>query len=100
MNDLLLAPHNLGPICMTYQQLRYTLEPLAHGYPWAEGTIHDLWMLGSPQPPMMPGAMIGEDVRLIVPSQLIAWLEDVLTRQGRPLSDSARLYAHMIKDGN
>jgi len=100
MNDSLLVPHNLPPICMTYQQLRYTLEPLAAGYPWAEGTIRDLWMLGSPQPPMGPGARIGEDVRLIVPSQFIAWLEDVLKRQGRPLSDSARLYAQMIKDGN
>lgn len=50
--------------------------------------------------PPMPGAAVASDVRLIVPSQLMKWLEDVLTRQGRPLSDSAQLYAQMIKEGS
>ena len=99
MNDLLLAPHNLPPICMTWPQLYATLEPLTRGYKWGESTIRDLWMLGAPMPPT-PGAKVMLDERLIVPSQLMAWLEDVLNRQGRPLSTSAALYAQMIKDGN
>ena len=99
MNDLLLAPHNLRPVTMTYQALHAALEPIARGYPWAEGTIRDLWLLGSPQPPQF-GSQAGLDERLILPSQLMAWLEDVLNRQGRPLSTSAALYAQMIKDGN
>lgn len=99
MNDTLLAPTKLLPVCMSLPQLTATLIPLTAGYKWGEGTIRDLWMLGAPMPPM-PGAAVASDVRLIVPSQLMKWLEDVLTRQGRPLSDSAQLYAQMIKEGS
>jgi hypothetical protein len=42
----------------------------------------------------------GEDARLIVPSQLMNWLEDVLNRQGRPLDEAAALYSRMIKQSD
>ncbi len=87
---------SMQPVCLTEPQLNGLLQPLVVGYPWGQGTIGDLWRLGAPMPPM-PGQVPGGEVRLIVPSQLMAWLEDVLTRQGRPLSDSAKLYAQMIK---
>ena len=99
MNDTLLAPTKLQPVCLSLPQLTAALLPITAGYKWGEGTIRDLWMLGAPMPPMS-GAVVAGDVRLIVPSQLMKWLEDVLTRQGKPLSDSARLYAQMVKDGS
>jgi hypothetical protein len=64
---------------------------------WGEQTIADLWLLGAPMPPM-GGRGNSEMVRLIVPSQLIKWLEDVLARQGRPLDESAKLYAAMMSE--
>lgn len=91
-----LTHDGLPPITMTYTQLYSVLYPIVRGYPWGEGTIHDLWILGAPMPPSRPGAMRMEEERLIVPSQLMAWLSDVLPRMGRPLDDAARLYADMF----
>ena len=95
MSDVLLPTQNLPPVCLTLDQLKAVLGPIVIGYKWGEDTIHDLWKLGAPVPPLPGRPQTGE--RLIVPSQLMAWLEDVLTRQGRPLSESAKLYAHMMK---
>lgn len=95
MNDVLLPTQSLPPVCLTYQQLQAVLGPIVLGYKWGEDTIMDLWRLGAPVPPQPGRPQTGE--RLILPSQLMAWLEDVLTRQGRPLSQSAQLYAQMIK---
>lgn len=97
MNDQLLEAKHLRPVCLSLADLETILAPLVIGYKWGQETIHDLWKLGAPMPPM-PGQASGADVRLIVPSQLMAWLEDVLKRQGRPLSESAALYARMIKE--
>lgn len=91
-----LNHQGLPPVAMTYSQLWYTLHPLVAGYAWGESTIHDLWKLGAPMPPKRPGVVRHEDERLIVPSQLMAWLSDVLPRMGRPLDDAARLYAAMF----
>jgi hypothetical protein len=99
MNDTILAAENLRPVCMTFEGLRAVLWPFVAGYRWGEETIYDLWKLGAPMPPM-PGRAVAGDVRLIVPSQLMVWLEDVLKRQGRPLSESAALYARMIKESD
>ena len=99
MNDTLLTPTKLPPVCLSLSQLKAALLPITAGYKWGEQTIHDLWMLGAPMPPVSGTLATHEDVHLIVPSQLMKWLDDVLTRQGRPLSDSARLYAHMIERG-
>lgn len=99
MNDVLLEAKQLPPVIMTLPQLKEVLFPITAGYKWGEQTIEDLWRLGAPMPPKA-GQRMADDERLIVPSQLIKWLEDVLTRQGRPLSDSAKLYAQMIKDGS
>ena len=100
MYDTMLAPKSLQPVVMSLSQLQQTLLPLTTGYKWGEGTIRDLWILGAPMPPMPGASPVADDVRLIVPSQLMKWLEDVLKRQGRPLSTSASLYAQMIKEGN
>jgi len=100
MYDTMLKPQSLPPVVMSLQQLKYTLLPFTAGYKWGEETIRDLWILGAPMPPMPGASPVADDVRLIVPSQLMKWLEDVLTRQGRPLSTSAALYAKMIKEGN
>ena len=98
MSDTLLKAQRLPPVVMTLPQLKRTLLPITAGYTWGEETITDLWRLGAPMPPAA-GSYQAEDARLIVPSQLVKWLEDVLNRQGRPLSESARLYAQMMKEG-
>jgi hypothetical protein len=51
-------------------------------------------------PPKFGGAPPGEDARLIVPSRLMKWLEDVLNRQGRPLDEAAALYSRMVKQSD
>lgn len=99
MTDTLLPPVNLPPIVATLPELKRVLLPITLGYKWGENTITDLWKLGAPMPPS-DGRPANGDERLIVPSQLIKWLEDVLNRQGRPLSDSAKLYAQMVTEGH
>lgn len=73
------------PLIVTYDELVNILQPITMGYAWGEGTIRDLWLLGAPNP-MKPAQ------RIVFPGQLAKWLEDVLTRQGRPLSDAAKAY--------
>lgn len=84
---------NLPPLIMTYPQLETVLLPLTIGYAWGVNTIHDLWKIGAPT----PDSTLGNEKRIIFPGQLMKWLEDVLTRQGRPLSDGAKLYARMTQ---
>ncbi len=85
---------NLPPLIMTYPQLEAVLLPLTIGYAWGMDTIHDLWKIGAPTPDSTP---ISEK-RIIFPGQLIKWLDDVLTRQGRPLDDAAKLYSKMLQE--
>lgn len=95
-SPLIVGPRqSLPPLIMTYRQLRQVLAPVVGDYKWADDTVWDLWIQGAPMPAnpgesLFAGAAIK---RLIVPSQLSAWLEDVLNRQGRPLDDAAKLYA-------
>lgn len=86
----LLAARNLQPIICTYAECRRILEPLAAGYPWAEGTIRDLWTRCAPTPDSIVGTP--SERRIIAPKHLGEWLEDVLARQGRPLDEAARVY--------
>jgi hypothetical protein len=86
----LLRAQRLQPIICTYQQAVAILGPVAMGYPWAEGTIRDLWTRCAPTPESVVGSA-GEK-RIVSPTHLGEWLEDVLQRQGRPLSDAARIY--------
>lgn len=88
----------LPPVCLTFRQLRAVVGPLIDGYAWAEDTIGDLWRMGAPMPPAVGGPALNEVQRLIVPSQLMAWLTDVLNRQGRPLDEAARLYSRMMQE--
>jgi hypothetical protein len=80
----------IPPLQVTHAELRAILLPLTMGYAWGEGTIHDLWILGAPVP---------QDTarRIVFPGQLSKWLEDVLARQGRPLSDAAKAYSDLRK---
>lgn len=81
---------NLPPLQVTYAQIVAILSPITVGYAWGEGTIRDLWMLGAPTP---------QDTtrRIVFPGQLAKWLEDVLTKQGRPLDESAKIYMELRK---
>ena len=80
----------LPPLQVTYTQLATILQPITVGYKWGEDTIRDLWLLGAPTP---------QDTarRIVFPNQLAKWLEDVLTRQGRPLDDAAKTYMQLRK---
>ena len=80
----------LPPLQVSYGELCAILQPLAAGYAWGENTIHDLWTLGAPLP---------HDTtrRIVFPNQLAKWLEDVLTRQGRPLDEAAKTYMELRK---
>ena len=95
-----MSSGSLPPVCLSYGNLCRILSPLVEGYAWGQDTIRDLWLLGAPMPPAVGAAAPGETVRLIVPSQLMAWLTDVLNRQGRPLDEAATLYSRMIREGN
>lgn len=78
----------LPPLQVTYTELEQILAPLTLGYAWGENTIRDLWLLGAPVP-QQPAR------RIVFPNQLAKWLEDVLTRQGRPLDDAAKTYMQL-----
>ena len=80
------------PLILTFEQLKRVLQPLTAGYPWGEGTIHDLWKIGAPTPDSGPGQ---PEKRIIIPAQLGKWLGDVLARQGRPLSEAAKIYSSL-----
>lgn len=73
------------PLIVTYSELFDILYPITRGYAWGENTIRDLWTLGAPMP-------YSTGRRIVFPGQLAKWLEDVLNRQGRPLSDAAKAY--------
>ena len=86
----LLRGRKLPPIICTYGEIQRILGPVALGYPWAEGTIRDLWTRCAPTPDSVMGT--GTEKRIVSPAHLGEWLADVLERQGRPLSDAAHLY--------
>lgn len=79
----------LPPLTLTYEQLHAILYPLVMDYKWGRDTIHDLWKIGAPLPD-------GSGKRIIFPRKLGEWLTDVLTRQGRPLSDDAKIYMQLL----
>lgn len=81
----------LPPLMVTYPELVTILQPLTMGYTWGENTIRDLWLLGAPT----PDSTTANERRIVFPGQLAKWLEDVLTRQGRPLDDAAKAYAEL-----
>lgn len=80
----------LPPLQVTYNELVAILQPITLGYAWGEGTMRDLWLLGAPTPQ-------DTSKRIVFPGQLAKWLEDVLTRQGRPLDDAAKTYMELRK---
>lgn len=80
-----LAWTRLPPLVVSLGELRAILQPITAGYAWGENTIHDLWVLGAPAPQ-------DPTRRIVFPNQLAKWLEDVLTRQGRPLDAAASAY--------
>jgi hypothetical protein len=84
-----VAFRRLPPLIMTLPQLMAVLLPLTLGYAWGEGTIHDLWKCGAPDPN-------DPAKRIILPNKLMDWLEDVLERQGRPLDDMAAAYGRLM----
>lgn len=83
----------LPPLQVTYAQIVAILGPLTLGYSWGENTIRDLWLMGAPTPDSTPT----NERRIVFPGQLAKWLEDVLTRQGRPLDDAAKTYMELRK---
>jgi hypothetical protein len=85
---LLAAFRTMPPLQVSHAELRKILLPLTIGYAWGEGTIHDLWIMGAPLPH-------DTTKRVVFPGQLAKWLEDVLTRQGRPLSEAAKAYSDL-----
>lgn len=87
---MLAGFRHLPPLQVTHEELRKILLPITAGYSWGEGTIYDLWILGAPVP---------QDTarRIVFPGQLAKWLEDVLTRQGRPLDEAADAYMDLRK---
>jgi len=85
------AFRKLPPLLVTYPELAAILQPLTMGYAWGEGTIRDLWLLGAPT----PDSTAQHERRIVFPGQLAKWLDDVLTRQGRPLDDAAKVYVQL-----
>lgn len=84
----MLAGRRLPPLILTYPELVAVLGPYAAGYPWAEGTLRDLWTRCAPT----PGSGVGLEKRIVAPNHLGEWLADVLQRQGRPLTEAAHIY--------
>ena len=80
------------PLMVTLPQLQVVLLPLTEGYAWGQNTIHDLWILGAPT----PDSTIQHEKRIILPSQLLAWLADVLNRRGEPLDEVAQSVVKQI----
>lgn len=81
------------PLQVTYAQIVAILGPLTLGYTWGENTIRDLWLMGAPTPDSTPT----NERRIVFPAQLAKWLEDVLTKQGRPLDEAAKAYLELRK---
>lgn len=93
MSELVTEFRKLPPLQVTYSEIVKILSPLTVGYAWGEGTIRDLWLLGAPTPDSTPT----HERRIVFPGQLAKWLEDVLTRQGRPLDEAAKAYMDLHK---
>lgn len=91
MDARLETYRKLPPLMVTYPELVTILQPLTMGYAWGEGTIRDLWLMGAPT----PDSTVLRERRIVFPGQLAKWLEDVLTRQGRPLDDAAKAYTQL-----
>jgi hypothetical protein len=90
MTEQIEQYRQLPPLQVSYAELCKILQPITVGYAWGEGTIHDLWIMGAPLPH-------DTSKRIVFPNQLAKWLEDVLTRQGRPLDDAAKTYKELRK---
>lgn len=73
---------------VTLAELKAILLPLTMGYTWGEMTIKDLWTMGAPT----PDSNILNERRIIFPGQLAKWLEDVLTKQGRPPDEAGKAF--------
>lgn len=91
----LVMGRTLPPIICTLTEAKQILLPVTLGYAWGESTISDLWSRCAPTPESIPGTVT--ERRIISPAHLGEWLEDVLNRQGRPLSDSAAIYMDFVK---
>lgn len=96
MSNLLIGK-NLPPIICTLQEAYAILGPLTLGYAWGQNTIKDLWSQCAPTPNSGPGK---PEKRIISPAHLGKWLEDVLARQGRPMSDQASIYNEFVSGAN
>lgn len=83
----------MPPLQVTYAQIVAILEPITRGYPWGEGTIRDLWLMGAPT----PDSTIHNERRIVFPGQLAKWLEDVLTKKGDSLDGAAKVYMDLRK---
>lgn len=95
MNDTLAAPKELPPLYVTEQELMVIFWDECARNKWARDTIGDLWRLGSPHPGDHGKGAHGR--RLLLPSQYLKWVEDVLTKDGRPLDAAAKMYNQMMK---
>ena len=75
----------LPPLIMTYAQLQAVMYRYLPGNKWAQDTIGDLWRMGAPTPN-------DPQKRIILATQLWAWLKDVTERKGvDPLVAASRL---------
>lgn len=88
MSDQIAGWNKLPPITATYEEIHAILYPLVMNDAWGKDTIHDLWKIGAPLPD-------GSGKRIIFPGKLASWLTDVLTRQGRPLTEAAQFYLQL-----
>ena len=93
----ILRGRNLPPIICTLQEAYAILGPVTLGYAWGTGTINDLWSQCAPTPDSGPGR---PEKRIISPAHLGQWLEDVLARQGRPVTDQAAIYNAFVSGVN
>ena len=85
----------LPPLMLTFRELEAVVAPVVMGDKWAKDTIGDLWRKLAPTPQSIPNTP-GEK-RIVAPSHLMAWLGDVLNRQGKPLDEAAQAYVRLFK---
>ena len=70
------------PLVVTREQLDVLLSRYTLGWRWAEDAIGELWRNATPIP--QPRGMI--ERRMVLPSQLRVWVQDVGKRGGFDLS--------------